>query len=181
MNESDANQRIAELYGRLGTAVVAYARRYANEHAAADCAQEVFLRLMQYRVLERRPVGLAYLLKMARNQLRREHRRGQSAGRAGTTATRRRGEASPNLGTSSELPSSLERRLARLEPAHREAVVLTSVRGLRCDQAASVLAVSSTSLIRKRETGLRHLRQDFPQLQIRVMPRRTLRVEESAA
>lgn len=165
MTGPDDQQVIRDLYERLFPAVLAYARRYADEHAARDCAQEVFLRLMQYRVLDRRDIGLAYLLKMARNQLRKERRRALDLRRV--SDKQRKTTDAAWITESREMPTPVVRRLANLPAGHFEAVVLTSVRGLRCDQAANALAVSSTALIRKRDTGLKNLRAQVQDIECR--------------
>lgn len=139
MGLADRRTRFEALYVAHAAAVARYARRRADEQAAADVVSEVFV--VAWRRFDDVPQdALPWLLGCARRVLWHHHRAQQRRGRL----LERLKSAAPRAVVSLELPDTvLACGLATLSERDREALLLTAWEGLTTDQAARVLGCSA--------------------------------------
>lgn len=135
--------------------LVGYARRFVDSSLAEDVAQEVFVRLLQYRRDSMDSLDARFLFVMARNVARRAiaDRRRESGGDEVLIADREDSHASS---AETELLPSLMRELS---PRQREAIELTAGRGLSDRQAGLVLSTSRSAVSERCRVGLEQLRK----------------------
>ena len=69
--------RVGELYKSFYHRVFCFARRSVADEEAEEVAHETFVRLLRVRNLETMSIGVAYLLRIAENLLKRKHERAQ--------------------------------------------------------------------------------------------------------
>lgn len=153
---------LEELYRAHFQAVLAFARRAGGGAYADDVAQEVFLRVLNYRGDRLGEVTLPYLFRVARNVIVDLRRRG---GRAPMTNA-------PALESEDALPARGARRVRAypawpawliagvqsLPPREREILMLTELRGLTELQTGRSLRISRSAVSARKLSALRRLR-----------------------
>lgn len=75
MGAEERGRFVLDLFDRYYGRVYCFARRSVDAPTADDVTQEVFARLLDTPEVERKPIGVSYLLKVAENIIRRRHRR----------------------------------------------------------------------------------------------------------
>lgn len=146
------------LYARFYPRLYGYARRFADPALAEDIVQEVFLRVLKYKNGDVASLPLQFLLTMTRNvalrmlQTRRREVEvaSEAAGERGAPGRRHEEPA---------LHASVPGLLERLPERQREAVELTTARGLSEHQASLAMNASRSAVSARRRTGLEHLRR----------------------
>jgi len=155
---------VTELTQKYYHRVFCFARQLTDPHTAEDVAQEVFLRLMRVEDLENRTISVSYLIKVAHNLIKGEHRRK----RRFTAAEPDLCETSRRRAEAVERPESIIPRIAaedlddadadgRLTANERIAISLTVCQGLSLKQASESLGVRVSTVTNWKYRGLRKL------------------------
>ncbi|MEN3540935.1 sigma-70 family RNA polymerase sigma factor [Microbispora sp. ZYX-F-249] len=132
----DPEERFTELYDRHYRNVLGYALLRAERQSAEDIASETFL--IAWRRLAQVPEHpLPWLLAVARNLLRKQHRLDMR--RLRLTASAPEGDVADQV---SERQTAIDA-LARLSGADAEALILASWYGLGPAEAAKVVGCSA--------------------------------------
>lgn len=165
---------VRELHRRYHWRVFAFARRSAGPDVAEDISQEVFVRLLRVRNLERIQIGVSYLLRIADNLLRRRFEKCQ---RFRSYLERTRPVVGGAQGNEAEDPSGgdgssvqamavsvldadrLGRILECLTPEEQSAVRLIVIQGLGYQAAARSLGVPVSTINNWKHRGIAKLRQ----------------------
>lgn len=165
---------VRELHARYHWRVFAFARRSAGPDVAEDVSQEVFVRLLRVRNLERIHIGVSYLLRIADNLLRRRFEKCQRfrsyLERSSPMAGGARGSEAedPSGGDGSSAPATavsvvdaerLGRILESLTPEEQSAVRLIVIQGLGYQAAARSLGVPVSTINNWKHRGIAKLRQ----------------------
>src|SRR3954449_11264018 len=151
---ADRRRRFEALFTQHASAVHAYARRRATAADAEEVVADTFL--VAWRRLDVVPAdALPWLLAVARRTLANSDR-----GDARRHALRRRLAAQPadQPASSDADPPALERALAALPPAEREAITLLAWDELTPDEIAVVLGCSRGAIYLRLSRARRRLR-----------------------
>lgn len=146
----------SELYNRFSARLLSYARRLADPALAEDIVQEVFLRVLKYKGDQADTLPLQFLITMTKNVALR------------MLASRRR-----EIGTGIEdldrpVPTRVEEGLVReavpgllgrLSDRQREAVMLTTGRGLSEHQASLAMNSSRSAVSQRRRQAIEEMRR----------------------
>jgi RNA polymerase sigma factor (sigma-70 family) len=147
----------ARLYACFYPRLTAYARRLVDASLAEDIVQEVFLRVLKYKDGEVERLPIQFLLTMTRNVALRV-----------LASKRRECGAVPETMESMESAPRVEMRLAhpsvpdlleRLPERQREALTLTTGRGLSEQQASLAMNASRSAVSQRRRSAIEHLRR----------------------
>jgi len=162
------------LHSRFHWRVYCFARKSAGPDAAEEISQEVFVRLLRVRNLERMQIGVSYLLRIAENLLRRRFEKNQrfrsylernrqvvtdANGGVAEDPSRGDGVAVHRAGVSFIDADRLERILANLTPEEQSAVRLIVIQGLDYRAAARSLGVRVSTINNWKHRGIAKLRQ----------------------
>lgn len=165
---------VRALYSRFHWRVYCFARKSAGPDAAEEISQEVFVRLIRVRNLERMQIGVSYLLRIAENLLRRRFEKNQrfrsylernrqvvtdANGGVAEDPSRGDGVAVHRAGVSFIDADRLERILANLTPEEQSAVRLIVIQGLDYRAAARSLGVRVSTINNWKHRGIAKLRQ----------------------
>jgi RNA polymerase sigma-70 factor (ECF subfamily) len=145
---------VRHLYDRHGPALVAYARSFVTDTAAAeDAVHQVFLRLLSPEV-ERPDVPVAYVYRAVRNAALNARRNG-----------RRDAPLDPQHGVfkhrggNMEAALTLEKALGELPEEQREVVVMRIWGGLTLEEAAAATGAPLNSVASRYRYALDKLRE----------------------
>ncbi len=135
--------------------------RLGDEPGAEDVVQEVLLSIHTARHTFRATRDLEpWVRTIARNAVidavRRRAR--QRARHSDVDAEELPETGEPEMGEQAPLPRPLQRALAKLPDAHREAVILLKLRGLSVAEAAARAGTSPGALKLRAHRGYKHLR-----------------------
>lgn len=161
---------VTELTRKYYHRVYCFARQLTDPHTAEDVAQEVFHRLMRIEDLDQRTISVSYLIKVAHNLIKGDHRRK----RRFTAAEPDLCEVSQRRARAVERPEDVIPRIAatdldaadaqgKLTPNERLAISLTVCQGLSLKQASESLGVRVSTVTNWKYRGLRKLGNNAPE------------------
>lgn len=151
--------RLFELYYER---VYCFARKTLDQQTAEDVAQEVFVRVMNLRDLEKKEISASYLVKIADNLIKRRHRRlkrleailaGSPRGEEWSPGAE--GEAEREEGDAVHVSTET---WEMLTPGERDAVRLVVCEGLSYEDAARALDVKVSTLNNWKFRGIQRLK-----------------------
>jgi RNA polymerase sigma factor (sigma-70 family) len=161
---------VTELTRKYYHRVYCFARQLTDPNTAEDITQEVFLRLMKIDDLPDRTISVSYLIKVAHNLIKGDHRRSRrftAAEPALCEASKRRADAAAERDATS-LPQSPAAAAVELKPGamnrlthnERVAIRLTVCHGLSLKEASESLGVRVSTITNWKYRGLRKLADD---------------------
>jgi RNA polymerase sigma factor (sigma-70 family) len=163
MAKAASSAIVTELTSKYYHRVFCFARQLTDPHTAEDVTQEVFLRLLKIEDLPERTISVSYLIKVAHNLIKGDHRRGKrftAAEPALCEASRRRAESVANAGPAPRLEGTPEVKpgaMKRLTANERVAIRLTVCHGLSLKEASESLGVPVSTITNWKYRGLRKL------------------------
>ncbi len=155
---------VAELTRKYYHRVFCFTRQLTDPHTAEDVTQEVFLRLMRIEDLDQRTISVSYLIKVAHNLIKGDHRRKKRFTAAEPDlceSSRRRCDAvaRPEEAPAVTISTDLDHTAGadRLTENERVAISLTVCQGLSLKQASESLGVRVSTVTNWKYRGLRKL------------------------
>jgi RNA polymerase sigma-70 factor, ECF subfamily len=153
-------ERLEALFRLHYTAVAAYARRRAPDHAADDIVAATFL--VAWRRLDEVPAeSLPWLLAVARNVIATQQRGSRRRGALRVRLEQTGGTASGDPPAVEEPAGRVAAALGRLPAGDREAITLIAWDGLRPAEAAAVLGQSPATFRVRLHRAKRRLRKEL--------------------
>lgn len=171
MAKAASSAIVTELTSKYYHRVFCFARQLTDPHTAEDITQEVFLRLLRIEDLPDRTISVSYLIKVAHNLIKGDHRRGKrftAAEPALCEASRRRAESVANAGPVLQSDASYEVKpgtFRRLTANERVAIRLTVCHGLSLKEASEALGVPVSTITNWKYRGLRKLSGDHAEVE----------------
>lgn len=160
---AERSERVLTLFEAYYERVYCFARRSLPAGHAEDISQEVFLRLLEHKNLEKLTVNVSYLIKIADNLIKRRFKRSMQFGRFMETANQRH-ESVRDATAASRMPAldtrTLDGAMGGLTCDERDAVHLIVCQDLSYDQAARSLGVSVSTINNWKYRGLRKLQDN---------------------
>jgi RNA polymerase sigma-70 factor (ECF subfamily) len=145
---------VRHLYGQHGPALVAYARSFVTDAAAAeDVVHQVFLRLLSQEV-EVPDVPVAYVYRAVRNAALNARRNGQRDAPLDPQLS-----AFKHRGGNMEAALSLEKALGELPEEQREVVMMRIWSGLTLEEAAVAAGAPLNTVASRYRYALEKLRE----------------------
>ena len=163
---SDGNRRaemVLDLFDDYYERVYCFVRRSLPAEQAEDVVQEVFIRLLEHKRLERMTLSVSYLIKIADNLLKRRFARQQRFGRY-LEETGQRQESVRDAVRAGPMPAldahELDRAMGDLTGDERDAVQLIVCQGLSYEDAARSLGVTVSTINNWKYRGLQKLKHN---------------------
>ncbi len=153
--------KVLQLFDDYYERVYCFARRLTPPDQAEDIAQEVFVRLLESKNLEKLTISVSYLLKTAENLIKRRYGRSQrflkyierTSRDVRSSLESEDDESEARLNDGAEL----DEHLGRLSPDERDAIRLIVCEGMSYEHAARSLGVPTTTVNNWKYRGLRKL------------------------
>jgi RNA polymerase sigma-70 factor, ECF subfamily len=158
---ADRSRIVLDLFDKFYSRVYCFARRSVTSDLAEDIAQDVFIRLLEHKNLEKLEISVSYLLKIADNLIKRRWQREQRFGRY---QERVRTEQQPTPPSKREHSSiimddeEVNEALSELSERERAAVELIICNDLSYEEAAESLGVRVTTVNNWKYRGLQKLK-----------------------
>lgn len=152
---------VLSLFEKYYDRVFCFAKKSLPPSQAEDIAQEVFIRLLEVRELERMSINISYLLKIGDNLIKRRYQRCQRFNRFLASAGQAAEPIDESLTPRSVLPlesEELSAALNRLSQNERDAVWFIICEGMSYETAARTMGVSVTTVNNWKFRGLRKLK-----------------------
>ena len=153
---------VLELFDKYYERVYCFVRKSLPAEQAQDIVQEVFIRLLEHRNLERMTLSVSYLIKIADNLMKRRYARQKRFGRYLESATN---GTDPVEAALAALPvqaidaQELGRAMESLTGGERDAVSLIICQGMSYEDAARSLGVNVSTINNWKYRGLQKLKQ----------------------
>lgn len=139
--------------------VYRFVRRSTDPATAEEVAQDVFIKLLSRGNLEKKPISVSYLIKVADNMLKRRHRNGQRA----RLFREKLARGLPGAVAPPEAPEQAHGDVldafGRLSREEQEAVRLIVCEGLSYRDAAASMGVRVSTINNWKHRGIQRLKE----------------------